>query len=252
MEKSTVFTNKLLPYFLLFPQLVITIVFFYWPASQAVWQSFLREDAFGLVSEFVGLENYEALFVQPAYYASMLTTAIFSTLVAMLSLSIALLFATQADKSLKAAGGYKTLLIWPYAVAPAVAGVLWFFMFQPSLGLLSRPLRGMGIDWNPLLNADHAMILVVMASVWKQISYNFLFFLAGLQSIPKSVIEASAIDGARPLRRFCTIVFPLLSPTTFFLLVVNVVYVFFDTFGIIDAVTGGGPAGATTTMVYEV
>jgi sn-glycerol 3-phosphate transport system permease protein len=252
MEKSTVFTNKLLPYFLLFPQLVITIVFFYWPASQAVWQSFLREDAFGLVSEFVGLENYQALFVQPAYYASMLTTAIFSTLVAMLSLSIALLFATQADKSLKAAGGYKTLLIWPYAVAPAVAGVLWFFMFQPSLGLLSRPLRSMGIDWNPLLNADHAMILVVMASVWKQISYNFLFFLAGLQSIPKSVIEASAIDGARPLRRFWTIVFPLLSPTTFFLLVVNVVYVFFDTFGIIDAVTGGGPAGATTTMVYKV
>jgi sn-glycerol 3-phosphate transport system permease protein len=252
MEKSTVFTNKLLPYFLLFPQLVITIVFFYWPASQAVWQSFLREDAFGLVSEFVGLENYEALFVQPAYYASMLTTAIFSTLVAALSLSIALLFATQADKSLKAAPAYKTLLIWPYAVAPAVAGVLWFFMFQPSLGLLSRPLRSMGIDWNPLLNANHAMILVVMASVWKQISYNFLFFLAGLQSIPKSVIEASAIDGARPLRRFWTIVFPLLSPTTFFLLVVNVVYVFFDTFGIIDAVTGGGPAGATTTMVYKV
>ena len=252
MEKSTVFHNKLLPYFLLLPQLVITIVFFYWPASQAVWQSFLREDAFGLVSEYVGLENYQALFVQPSYYASMLTTAIFSTLVAALSLSIALLFATQADKSLKAAGGYKTLLIWPYAVAPAVAGVLWFFMFQPSLGLLSRPLRGMGVDWNPLLNANHAMILVVMASVWKQISYNFLFFLAGLQSIPKSVIEASAIDGARPLRRFWTIVFPLLSPTTFFLLVVNVVYVFFDTFGIIDAVTGGGPAGATTTMVYKV
>jgi sn-glycerol 3-phosphate transport system permease protein len=252
MEKSTVFNNKLLPYFLLFPQLVITIVFFYWPASQAVWQSFLREDAFGLVSEFVGLENYQALFVQPAYYASMLTTAIFSTLVALLSLSIALLFATQADKSLKAAGAYKTLMIWPYAVAPAVAGVLWFFMFQPSLGMLSRPLRGMGIDWNPLLNANHAMILVVMASVWKQISYNFLFFLAGLQSIPKSVIEASAIDGARPMRRFWTIVFPLLSPTTFFLLVVNIVYVFFDTFGIIDAVTGGGPAGATTTMVYKV
>jgi sn-glycerol 3-phosphate transport system permease protein len=252
MEKSTVFTNKLLPYFLLFPQLVITIVFFYWPASQAVWQSFLREDAFGLVSEFVGLENYEALFVQPAYYASMLTTAIFSTLVAALSLSIALLFATQADKSLKAAPAYKTLLIWPYAVAPAVAGVLWFFMFQPSLGLLSRPLRSMGIDWNPLLNANHAMILVVMASVWKQISYNFLFFLAGLQAIPRSVLEAGAIDGARPLRRFWTITFPLLSPTTFFLLVVNIVYVFFDTFGIIDAVTGGGPAGATTTMVYKV
>src|SRR5919198_4098729 len=252
MEKSTVFNNKLLPYFLLLPQLVITIVFFYWPASQAVWQSFLREDAFGLVSEFVALENYQALFAQPAYYASMLTTAIFSTLVALLSLSIALLFATQADKNLKAAGPYKTMMIWPYAVAPAVAGVLWFFMFQPSLGMLSRPLRGMGIDWNPLLNANHAMILVVMAAVWKQISYNFLFFLAGLQSIPKSVIEASAIDGARPVRRFWTITFPLLSPTTFFLLVINIVYAFFDTFGIIHALTHGGPGTATTTLIYRV
>jgi sn-glycerol 3-phosphate transport system permease protein len=233
MDKSVVFNNKLLPYLLLVPQLIITFVFFYWPASQAVWQSFLREDAFGLTSEFVGMENYLSL-------------------VAALSLSIALLFATQADKNLKAAGAYKTLMIWPYAVAPAVAGVLWIFMFHPSLGTLARPLRWMNFDWNPMLNGNHAMALVVMAAVWKQISYNFLFFLAGLQSIPKSVLEASAIDGAGPLRRFWTITFPLLSPTTFFLLVVNVVYVFFDTFGIIDAVTGGGPAGATTTMVYKV
>src|SRR5215831_2770393 len=252
MEKSVVFNNKLLPYLLLVPQLIITFVFFYWPASQAIWQSFLREDAFGLVSEFVGLENYQALFAQPEYYTAILTTVVFSTLVAALSLSIALLFATQADKSLKAAPAYKTLMIWPYAVAPAVAGVLWFFMFQPSLGMLSRPLRGMGIDWNPLLNPTHAMILVVMAAVWKQISYNFLFFLAGLQSIPKSVIEAGAIDGARPMRRFWTIVFPLLSPTTFFLLVVNIVYVFFNTLGIIDTATGGGPNGATQTLVYKV
>src|SRR5881397_2781565 len=252
MEKSTVFNNRLLPYLLLLPQLVITVVFFYWPASQAVWQSFLREDAFGLVSEFVGLENYQALFAQPEYYKSMLVTAIFSTLVAALSLSIALLFATQADKSLTAAPAYKTLMIWPYAVAPAVAGVLWFFMFQPSLGMLARPLRGMGIDWNPLLNGNHAMTLVVMAAVWKQISYNFLFFLAGLQSIPKSVLEAGAIDGAGPMRRFLTIVFPLLSPTTFFLLVVNIVYVFFDTFGIIDAATSGGPGQATEILVYKV
>jgi sn-glycerol 3-phosphate transport system permease protein len=251
MEKSVVFNNKLLPYLLLVPQLIITFVFFYWPASQAVWQSFLREDAFGLTSEFVGLENYQSLFTQPEYYASMLTTLVFSSLVAVLSLSIALLFATQADKNLKAAPAYKTFMIWPYAVAPAVAGVLWFFMFHPSLGTLARPLRWMGFDWNPLLNGNHAMILVVMAAVWKQISYNFLFFLAGLQSIPKSVIEAGAIDGAGPMRRFWTIVFPLLSPTTFFLLVVNIVYVFFDTFGIIDAVTAGGPAGATTTMVYK-
>src|SRR6201988_809519 len=252
MEKSTVFNNRLLPYLLLLPQLVITIVFFYWPASQAVWQSFLREDAFGLVSEFVGLENYTALFAQPEYYKAMLVTVIFSTLVATLSLSIALLFATQADKNLKAAGPYKTFMIWPYAVAPAVARVLWFFMFQPSLGMLSRPLRGMGIDWNPLLNANHAMILVVMAAVWKQISYNFLFFFAGLQSIPKGVSEAGAIDGARPMRRFWTIVFPLLSPTTFFLLVVNITYAFFNTLGIIDTATGGGPNGATQTLVYKV
>src|SRR5215218_1537381 len=222
MEKSVVFNNKLLPYLLLVPQLIITFVFFYWPASQAAWQSFLREDAFGLNSEFLGLENYQAL------------------------------FATQSDKNLKAAGAYKTLMIWPYAVAPAVAGVLWLFMFHPTLGTLARPLRWMNFEWNPLLNGNHAMILVVMAAVWKQISYNFLFFLAGLQSIPKSVLEAGAIDGAGPMRRFWTIVFPLLSPTTFFLLVVNIVYVFFDTFGIIDAVTGGGPAGATTTMVYKV
>jgi sn-glycerol 3-phosphate transport system permease protein len=252
MEKSTTFNGKLLPYLLLAPQLAITVIFFYWPASQAMYQSFLREDAFGLSREFVGFENYTALFAQPEYYHAMVTTVVFSSLVAALSLSIALLFASQADKSLKAATGYKTLLIWPYAVAPAIAGVLWLFIFHPSLGTLARPLRVMGFDWNPMLNGNHALALVVMAAVWKQISYNFLFFLAGLQSIPRSVIEASAIDGAGPMRRFWTIVFPLLSPTTFFLLVVNVVYVFFDTFGIIDAVTGGGPAGATTTMVYKV
>src|SRR5712671_3007556 len=207
MEKSAFFNSKLLPYLLLVPQLIITFVFFYWPASQAVWQSFLREDAFGLSSEFIGLENYQALLAQPEYYKAMLTTLVFSTLVAVLSLSIALLFAAQADKNLKAAPFYKT------------------FMIHPSLGTLARPLRWMGFDWNPLLNGNHAMMLVVMAAVWKQISYNFLFFLAGLQSIPKSVIEAGAIDGAGPMRRFWTIVFPLLSPTTFFLLVVNVVYV---------------------------
>src|SRR5882757_5634335 len=252
MEKSTVFNNRLSPYLLQFPQLVITFVLIYLPASQAVWQSFLSDDEFELTSAFVGAENYLALFAQPEYYKSMLVTVVFSSLVAALSLAIALLFATQDDKNLKAAPAYKTFMIWPYAVAPAVAGVLWIFMFHPSLGTLARPLRAMGLDWNPLLNGNHALILVVMAAVWKQISYNFLFFLAGLESIPKSVIEAGAIDGAGPMRRFWTIVFPLLSPTTFFLLVVNVVYVFFDAFGIIDAVTGGGPAGATTTMVYKV
>jgi sn-glycerol 3-phosphate transport system permease protein len=252
MEKSTIFNGKFLPYLLLAPQLAITFVFFYWPATQAVYQSFLREDAFGLSSEFVGFENYSLLFAQAGYYHAMVVTVVFSVLVAAFSLSIALLFATQADKNLKAARPYKTLLIWPYAVAPAIAGVLWIFMFHPSLGSLARPLRVAGFDWNPMLNGNDALALVVLAAVWKQISYNFLFFLAGLQSIPRSVIEASAIDGAGPLRRFWTIIFPLLSPTAFFLLVVNIVYVFFDTFGIIDAVTGGGPAGATTTLVYKV
>jgi sn-glycerol 3-phosphate transport system permease protein len=252
MEKRALFSNRVLPYALLVPQLAVTLVFFYWPASQAIWQSFLLEDAFGLSTEFVGFENYRNLFGQPEYYRAIGTTVVFSSLVAFFSLACALLLATQADKSIRGGDAFKTLLIWPYAVAPAIAGVLWIFMFHPSLGTLTRPIRAAGIDWNPLLNGSHAMALLVLSATWKQISYNFLFFLAGLQAIPRSVLEAAAIDGSRPLRRFWTITFPLLSPTTFFLIVVNIVYVFFDTFGIIDAVTGGGPAGQTTTLVYKV
>jgi sn-glycerol 3-phosphate transport system permease protein len=252
MQKRAIFAGKALPYLLLAPQLAVTLVFFYWPTSQALWQSFLLQDAFGLHTDFVWLENYRELFAQANYYRAMATTAIFALAVTGLSLSIALLLAVQADKQIKGAGMYKTLLIWPYAVAPAVAGILWLFMFQPSLGVVARGLRSLGIDWNPLLNGNHAMALVIMAATWKQISYNFLFFLAGLQAIPRSVIEAAAMDGARPVRRFWTIIFPLLSPTAFFLLVVNIVYVFFDTFGIIDAMTGGGPAKATETLVYKV
>src|SRR5215470_6616954 len=209
MEKRAIFAGKMLPYLLLGPQLAVTLVFFYWPASQAVWQSFLLQDAFGLKTDFVWFENYTELFRNGDYYRAMATTAVFSVAVTALSLSIALLLAVQADKSIKGAGAYRTLLIWPYAVAPAIAGVLWLFMFQPSLGVVARGLRGMGVDWNPLLNGGQAMTLVVLASTWKQISYNFLFFLAGLQSIPKSVIEAAAIDGARPARPFWTIIFPL-------------------------------------------
>jgi sn-glycerol 3-phosphate transport system permease protein len=252
MEKRSVFTHRLLPYALLVPQVIITLVFFYWPAIQAVWQSFLLQDAFGLSTAFIWFDNYRDLFSQPDYYRTIGTTLLFSGGVALLSLSIALLLATQADKQLAGAGIYRTLLIWPYAVAPAVAGVLWAFMFQPSLGVIARGLRDLGIDWNPLLNGDHAMIMVVLAATWKQISYNFLFFLAGLQSIPRSVIEAAAIDGARPARRFWTIIFPLLSPTMFFLLIVNIVYAFFDTLGLIDAMTAGGPGKSTETLVYKV
>ena len=252
MQKNAYFKGLTIPFLLLLPQLAITIVFFYWPASQAVWQSFLLEDAFGISTQFVWFENYQALFADPGYLKAFINTAVFSTFVCVLSLSIALLFAVMADRQIRGAEIYKTLLIWPYAVAPAIAGVLWLFMFDPSLGMLARGLQALGIPWNPRLNGNHAMLLVILAATWKQISYNFLFFLAGLQSIPKSVIEAAVIDGARPMRRFWTIVFPLLSPTTFFLLVVNLVYVFFGTFGISDTMTGGGPSGETETLVYKV
>ena len=252
MQKQTVFHSRLLPFLLLIPQLAVVLVFFYWPAGQAVWQSFLLQDAFGLSTTFVAFENYAELLSQPEYFATILRTFIFSAMIAGASLSLALLLAVMADKPLRGVNVYRTLLIWPYAVAPAVAGVLWIFMLHPSLGVLARGLRNMGIDWNPLLNGDHAVILVVLEATWKQISYNFLFFLAGLHAIPKSVLEAAAIDGAKPMRRFWTVTFPLLTPTIFFLIVVNIVYAFFDTFGIIDAMTGGGPAKATETLVYKV
>ena len=252
MEKRVVFRSAWLPYALLAPQIAITLVFFFWPAAQAIWFSFQLQDAFGLKTEFVGLRNFNDLFRDSHYLDSFQVTAIFSVLVATFGIGISLMLATMADRVVRGALAYKTLLIWPYAVAPAVAGVLWAFLFAPSIGILTFVLKRMGIDWNWILQGDQAMLLVVIASVWNQISYNFLFFLAGLQSIPKSLIEAAAIDGAGPVRRFVTIVFPLLSPTTFFLLVVNIVYAFFDTFGIIDATTSGGPAQATQILVYKV
>ena len=252
MEKRVLFRSAWLPYALLAPQIAITIVFFFWPAAQAIWFSFQLQDAFGLQTEFVGLRNFEDLFGDSHYLDSFKVTALFSVLVASFGIAISLMLATMADRVVRGALAYKTLLIWPYAVAPAIAGVLWSFMFAPSIGICTYVLKRMGIDWNWIIQGDQAMLLVVIASVWKQVSYNFLFFLAGLQSIPKSMIEAAAIDGAGPMRRFWTIVFPLLSPTTFFLLVVNIVYAFFDTFGVIDATTQGGPAGATQILVYKV
>ena len=252
MEKRVVFRSPWLPYALLAPQIAVTLVFFFWPAVQAVWYSFHVQDAFGLKTEFVGLRNFAELFSDAHYLASFKTTALFGVLVAGSGIAISLLLATMADRVLRGALAYKTLLIWPYAVAPAVAGVLWAFLFAPSVGIFTWALKQIGYEWNWVLQGNQAMTLVVIASVWKQISYNFLFFLAGLQSIPKSLIEAAAIDGAGPLRRFWTIVFPLLSPTTFFLLVVNIVYAFFDTFGVIDATTQGGPGQATNILVYKV
>ena len=252
MEKRVVFNNPVLPYLLLAPQIVITLVFFIWPAMQALRQSVRLEDPFGLRSQFVWLDNFIALFTDPLYLDSMLITAAFSVSVTVLALVSALFLAVQADRVIHGEMAYKTLLISPYAVAPAVAGVLWLLLFNPTLGVLSFMLKGFGYDWNHVLNGGEAFLLVVLAAAWKQISYNFLFFLAGLQAIPKSLIEAAAIDGARAARRFWTMVFPLLSPTTFFLIVVNIVYSFFDTFGIIHAVTQGGPAGATNILVYKV
>jgi sn-glycerol 3-phosphate transport system permease protein len=251
VEKRVLFKSWWLPWALIAPQMAVITVFFFLPAGQAIYQSVLAQDAFGTSTLFVGAENFERLWNDPTYLASFYTTAVFSVLTAVLGLSIALLLAVMADRVVHGSTVYKTLLIWPYAVAPAVAGVLWLFMFAPSVGIVSYGLRALGFDWNHLLNGNHAMALIVMAAVWKQISYNFLFFLAGLQSIPKSLIEAAAIDGARPWRRFWTIVFPLLSPTTFFLLVINVVYAFFDTFAIVDTATHGGPGKETAILVYK-
>ena len=251
-EKRVVFRSSWLPWALLAPQVAVIAVFFFWPAGQALLQSFQQSDAFGTSTEWVGLQNFERLFGDPTYLASFKTTAVFSVLVAGLGIAISLLLAVFADRVVRGTMVYRTLLIWPYAVAPAVAGVLWLFMFAPSIGIVSYALRSFGVDWNHLLNSGQAMTLIVAAAVWKQISYNFLFFLAGLQSIPKSLIEAAAIDGARPWRRFWTIQFPLLSPTTFFLFVINVVYAFFDTFAIVDAATQGGPGKDTAILVYQV
>ncbi|WP_334189398.1 sn-glycerol-3-phosphate ABC transporter permease UgpA [Noviherbaspirillum sp.] len=252
MEKRARFKSPWLPYALVAPQIVVTVLFFFWPAAQALYQSVLIQDAFGMSTQFVWFDNFKDLFNDGNYLESFKTTAVFSLLVAFIGMTLSLILAVFADRIIKGAAVYKTFLIWPYAVSPVVVGVLWLFMMSPSLGIIAHLLARIGIEWNSLLNGTHAMILIVMAAVWKQISYNFLFFLAGLQAIPKSLIEAAAIDGAGPVRRFFTIVFPLLSPTTFFLLVINMVYAFFDTFAIIEATTHGGPGKDTEILVYKV
>jgi len=252
MEKRVVFKHKFLPYLLVAPQIAITLVFFIWPASQAVYQSVLQEDPFGLSSTFVGLANFVDIFTDEIYLHSIYVTAVFSFFVAVIAMSVSLLLAAMADRVIKGATGYKTLIIWPYAVAPAVAGVLWYFLFNPTVGIIAFYMKILGYEWNHSLNGGQAMFLVIIAAAWREISYNFLFFLAGLQAIPKPFIEAAAIDGASPLKRFWTITFPLLSPTAFFLIVMNIVYAFFDTFGVIHVITDGGPSNATNIMVYKV
>ncbi|KFL31321.1 glycerol-3-phosphate transporter permease [Devosia riboflavina] len=250
--KRTIFPNKLLPYLLLAPQLAVTLIFFIWPAVQAVKSSFEREDPFGFKTTFIWFDNYKRLFADPTYLNSVGKTAVFAVSVTLLAMSVSLLLAVSVNRVLRTNRLYTTLLVWPYAVAPVVVGILWWFMFNPSIGIAPYLLRGLGINWNHRIDGSHAMLLVIIAASWKQISYNFLFFVAGLQSVPQSLTEAAAIDGAGPFKRFWTIVFPLLSPTTFFLLIVNINYAMFDTFGIIDATTSGGPAQATNILVYKV
>lgn len=252
MQRRVVFPNKFLPYALLAPQLLVTLVFFFWPAGQAVYQSLVQQDPFGLNTRYVWFANLADVLSDPLYRASVRTTLIFSTAVIAIAMSAGLLFAVMADKQIRGSGLYKTMLMWPYAVAPAVAAALWLFIFHPAVGIAGRALNDAGVKWDYMLNGAQAMVLIILAASWKQVSYNFIFFLAGLQSIPKSVLEAAAVDGAGAVPGFWKIVFPLLSPTTFFLLVVNVIYAFFDTFGVVHALTRGGPGQATITLIYKV
>jgi sn-glycerol 3-phosphate transport system permease protein len=252
MEKRVIFNNKILPYFLVTPQIIITLVFFIWPAFMALYQSVLQQDAFGISTVFVGMDNFKYIFTDSIYINSIKVTVVFSFSVAAIAMSFALLFAVMADRAIRGATTYKTFIIWPYAVAPVAAAVLWYFLFNPTVGMISFFLKTIGIDWNYELNGGQAMLLVIIAAAWREISYNFLFFLAGLQAIPKPFLEAAAIDGASPRQRFWTISFPLLSPTVFFLFVMNLVYAFFDTFGVIHAITEGGPFESTNIMVFKI
>lgn len=250
--KRMTFSSRWLPYALLAPQIVVTLIFFIWPAAQALYQSVLREDAFGFKTTFVGFANFRRLFEDPSYVNAMSVTAVFAIGTTLLSMTVALFFAATVNRMIRSRDVYSAFLVWPYAVAPAIAGVLWWFIFNPTIGIVPYVLDAVGYDWNHRASGTDAMILVVIAAAWRQVSYNFLFFLAGMQSVPQSLVEAAAIDGAGPVKRFWTIVFPLLSPVTFFLLVVNVVYAMFDTFGVIHATTSGGPNQATNILVYKV
>jgi sn-glycerol 3-phosphate transport system permease protein len=252
MERRTIFGHRLLPMLLVAPQFFLTVFFFLWPAGQAIWSSMTRQDPFGLHSQFVGLDNFTDLFEDPLYRESIGRTVVFMAAVSALSMAVALLLAVFADRDIRGRGVYRTLLIWPYAIAPAMAAVLWLLLLQPQIGLLGVWLNRHGVAWDYHLNGAQALLVVILASAWKQVSYNFIFFLAGLQSIPRAVVEAARLDGAKGWRRFRTVTFPLLAPTTFFLIVVNLVYAAFDTFGTVQALTQGGPGKATETMVIKV
>jgi sn-glycerol 3-phosphate transport system permease protein len=252
MERRTIFRGRLLPLALVLPQLLLTVVFFLWPAGEAVWSSLTRQDPFGLGVTFVGWENFADLLADPLYIDTVSRTLIFCAAVSVVSMGLALPLAVFADHEISGRSVYRTLLIWPYAIAPAIAAMLWLFILNPQVGLLGRWLNAHGIPWDYTINGGQALLMVIVASAWKQVSYNFIFFLAGLQSIPRAVIEAARMDGAKGWRRFRTITLPLLRPTTFFLLVVNLVYAAFDTFGTIYALTRGGPGKDTETLVIKV
>ena len=252
MQRRVIFNNRILPYLLLLPQLIITIIFFFWPASQAIYQSVLEQDPFGLRTRFVFLENFQTVLSDPLYLEAIQVTVVFSISVTLFVMTVALFFAVMADRQIRGAQTYKTLLLWPYALAPAVAAVLWNFIFHPSIGLFGKALNSWGLHWDYQLNGAQALVLVILASSWKQIAHNFLFFLAGLQSIPPAVVEAAMMDGASAWKLFRSITFPLISPTTFYLITINLVFAFFDTFGVIHAMTHGGPGRATTTLMYKV
>jgi sn-glycerol 3-phosphate transport system permease protein len=251
-DKRVVFPGILVPAALLVPQLAITFVFFVWPSLQSLRGSLFQQDAFGLSETFAGLDNFKRLFADPGYLASFGITLIFAFATTAIAMAAGLILAALANRVVTGSSLYRAVITWPYAVAPAIAGVLWWFLFNPTIGVLPRLLSPLGIVWNHFLNSGQALMLIIIASAWKQVSYNFLFFLAGLQTIPQSLLEAAEIDGADGWRRFRLIVLPLLMPTTFFLTVVNLVYAFCDTFAVVHATTAGGPGQSTTTLVYKI
>jgi sn-glycerol 3-phosphate transport system permease protein len=250
--KRTVFRNRWLPYALVAPQLAVTIAFFFWPAFDSLRLSLYRASPFGDRLIFIGLGNFERLLADPAYFRSVATSFVFSALVTVLGLAVALLLAALANAKIRGLAIYRTLLLWPYGIAPAIAGVIWLFVFHPSFGVLPYLLSFVtAYQFNWFLKGWVALVLIVVAAIWKQFGYNLAFYLAGLQAIPSSVLEAASVDGAGPIRRFFAITFPLLSPVTFFLFTLNMTFSFFETFGLVHAVTQGGPGDATSILVFR-
>jgi sn-glycerol 3-phosphate transport system permease protein len=251
--RRAVFKNRLLPYLLVLPQVAVTVVFFFWPALESLRLSFFRTSPFGDRQVFVGLENFLRLLAAPDYYQAIVNTFVFALGVTGIGVGAGLLVAALATQHIRGLTAYRTALLWPYGIAPPVAGIIFLFIFHPSYGVLPYWLSFVTTyEFNWLVKGWIAMTLVVVATAWTHVGYNIAFFLAGLLAIPTSVLEAASVDGAGGLRRFRAIVFPLLSPITFYLVVVNLIFAFFASFGVIKAVTQGGPGNATEILVYKV